>query len=184
MPIEIKKLIFKYWLIPICDEWCTDYISQNSFKIIDINKFKVITKGRRTIYGTYVCHKGSSYQWRIKINEYHGAGTLYWHPCIGIIINKKDILEKWVDDNGYAYKKQGYFVAGTTGKKIPETKKYCKTFDKIGDIMKVNLDLINYTLKYEINGKDYGIAFDNIEKYDYRLVVTVAEGENTELELM
>ena len=39
---------------------------------------------------------------------------------------------------------------------------------KNGDIIEMILDLDNYTLKYIVNGKDYGFAYDDIEKCKYR----------------
>ena len=41
-----------------------------------------------------------------------------------------------------------------------------------GDTVKMILDLNQYQLSYEVNGKSYGVAFSNIEKVGYRAVVS------------
>ena len=35
------------------------------------------------------------------------------------------------------------------------------------------LDLQNFTLSYNINGKDYGVSHDKIKQVDYRLFVAI-----------
>ncbi|ETO33608.1 hypothetical protein RFI_03494, partial [Reticulomyxa filosa] len=61
---------------------------------------------------------------------------------------------------------------------------YGEKFDKDGNIIVVHLDLINYQLSYTINGKKYGVAYDNLTKnVGYRLAVGLTEA-NWELELL
>ena len=60
-------------------------------------------------------------------------------------------------------------------------KKFC---DKVkeGDIIDMWLDLNDKELKYCINDKDYGKAFDEMEQTDYRAAVAVyRSGEEVEL---
>ena len=40
-----------------------------------------------------------------------------------------------------------------------------------GDILEMILNLNQYTLRYKINGKDYGVAFEDIEKTKYRAAI-------------
>ena len=48
----------------------------------------------------------------------------------------------------------------------------------------MSLDLENFTLSYKINGNNYGIAFNNIERCKYRLFVSFYHGEGTKLQLI
>ena len=41
------------------------------------------------------------------------------------------------------------------------------------DVIEMELDLNNLTFEYIINGKNYGIAFDNTENCNYRAAVTI-----------
>ena len=54
------------------------------------------------------------------------------------------------------------------------------------DVLTIDLDLINYTLRYSINDNDFGIAFDNIKpNTSYRLAVTLgANGKGTQIQLL
>ena len=40
-------------------------------------------------------------------------------------------------------------------------------------------NLNNLTIKYIINGKDYGIAFNNIENCNYRAAVTIDQNSSS-----
>ena len=188
IPTGIKKLIFDYWLINICDEWLvtekltTDVIKVNGFCI------DVLQKTRATIYGTKVISPGNRFTWIIKINKYFSRSTSYYHPCVGIIQNDAKIMENNKTRNSYTWSGHGYFYAGNTADIRPAnwslSKELVQTkYNKTGDIIYVNLDLINYTLSYKINDNDLGVIFQDIKKSDYRLTVTVAKGTGSQFEL-
>ena len=53
---------------------------------------------------------------------------------------------------------------------------------QIDDILEVDLDLQQNTLRYSLNGKDLGIAYRNLEDEDYRFAVTMGwKGESVQL---
>ena len=97
----------------------------------------------------------------------------YFNPYIGVIesndeiLNKYKLSELWPDD-GF-----GYALIGGCEILKPSDQDYGEKFNKEGDIMFIDLDLINYTLSYTINNKQHGIAFKNIKKTNYRLAISL-----------
>jgi len=55
----------------------------------------------------------------------------------------------------------------------PFRKNYGESIHKEGSILEVVLNLNDLTISFIINGKDYGIAYSNIEKKHYRIAVCV-----------
>ena len=53
-----------------------------------------------------------------------------------------------------------------------------------GDILEMILDLNEKTLRYILNGKDCGIAFNDIDDGSYRLAVTCWGGTGAEFEFL
>ena len=78
IPTEIKKLIFNYWLINICDEWLiTKYLDTHTIKVNGLC-INIKFENRATIYGTKVVSDGNTFTWIIKINKYYGRSTNYY----------------------------------------------------------------------------------------------------------
>ena len=92
-------------------------------------------------------------------------------------------MEDNKSDNIYAWDRYGYFYAGNIAVSIPDYKEFGIKYNKVGDIIYVNLDLINYTLSYKINDIDIGVVYKDIKKADYRLAFTVAQGVGSQFEL-
>ena len=59
--------------------------------------------------------------------------------------------------------------------------KYGVRIRECNEIMRVVLDMDEYTLSYVINGKEYGIAFDVDKECEYRLAVCMLPGMMVEL---
>lgn len=66
------------------------------------------------------------------------------------------------------------YLVGESENKHDGNEKYCKSC-KQGDIVEMTLDLNEFQLKYSVNGKDYGVAFDNIEETEYVGAVSMYE---------
>ena len=89
------------------------------------------------------------------------------------------------EDSGYAFisscgrlsdsSRPGTYCVGNVSGYDSEVAKYGIPCVE-GDIIEMELDLNNLTIKYIINGKDYGIAFNNIENCNYRAAVTIDGG--------
>ncbi len=146
-------------------------------QLIDIQSLSVIinTKTKmdreKSIYCIKKVSKGK-HKWEFK---YDKVTPGQWN-LIGIAKTSKTLpTEKafmgYSEGNGYAF-------AGpqqTTAE--PRWKSY-GTKCKSGDIVEMILDLDKRTLSYIINGKDYGIAEDQIEKTEYRAGVTLYKNDD------
>ena len=172
IPIDINKVCFQYWLIPVCDEWDRK-LSFNNIHIDGQIMKSAAKRGQpQSIYGCLGVDKGS-HTWQIKLRS-----NASWFT-IGIIQDKHEILTKfknsydYVVNNGCCLLCTGRFYKGGTD--IASAFKYC-TFPKgtvEGMVITMTLDMDNHTLSYKINGDDNGIATDEIDKTKYRLVVGV-----------
>ena len=63
-------------------------------------------------------------------------------------------------------------------------KKYGVPFKTANDIIDVHLDLNKGTLGYVINGKDYGIAYDDVDMSKEYTLFLIVNGEGTSLEIL
>ena len=61
-------------------------------------------------------------------------------------------------------------------------KPYGKVCDT-GSIIDIYLDLDKKTLSYHIDGKDYGVAFEDVKEGTYRLAVTLT-GKGTTVQIL
>ena len=116
------------------------------------------------------------YKWKFKLKKL--ANRAHWTTTIGIWKCNKHIEPK-VNDiftkgnhmaYGYAVNR-GTLVDEETGSKADYGTKY-GTNCKEGDIVEMLIDLDKLELKYIVNGKDYGKAFE-IEKTAYKAAVNL-----------
>eukprot|EP01084_Bolivina_argentea_P135969 239505_1 len=103
-------------------------------------------------YGQKVVEPGSIYVWRIKLvktkktsgEKQKGMGF----PYVGIGAFETD---------------QKYLFCGKRRMLSPGEKSYGEKFNKDGSVMIMTLNTKNWTLSYNINNKDYGVAFKYID---------------------
>eukprot|EP01084_Bolivina_argentea_P114428 203715_1 len=76
-------------------------------------------------------------------------------------------------------RKHGYMVFPGRGGLCPPSK-YCRLF-KSGDIVTMELNMINKTLSYGINDEWYGIANENIKPINYKVYVVQRYGAIVEI---
>ena len=116
-----------------------------------------------TAFGTEVISEGI-FAWKIKIISM-GSYRQAPYPCIGIIKSNETNLKRYYydaswDKVGYQFNYNGDNAIGCG-----------RTWISTGDIIDINFDLDQRTLKFIIN-QDVVIAFDNIDKVSYRLALT------------
>ena len=208
IPNELYVLCFTYWLYNVCDSWCADYHKENVIKI-DGDTVTTLYDHERgtlpniTLYGNHVVRDGSTYEWKIRMNRfgYYNPGSTHamfvklMNPEIGIIINDKDILQKYAVEEGrdlfnWAGTGYGYVLAG--GFRLLRSKNHRgfdlgksfykgaakERFNTDNDSISVHLDLVNHTLAYTINDNYCGIAFKNVTPNDYRLAISLTSSKS------
>ena len=181
VPSEVINVIFEFYLLG--DSWNTEYAQHiyitDEYKMENIKPYD----DHCAAYGNVVVKQGTVYKWTIKLTKYSLCGGNIHHPYIGVIKDDPSILKSY-KYRGHSFAPHGYlFCCGKQRILRPTKKSYGREFNKVGDIMEMILDLQNYTLRYIVNGVDCGIAFENIEKCDYRLGVNLF-GLNNELQLL
>ena len=101
--------------------------------------------------------------------------------------DKLEHLDEKVEDNKYGMltqdkllKTHHYLLDCTNGKLSPGDRRYTNGVIMAGDIMQIKLDLSDKreksTLSFNINNKNYGVAFMGIEKTRYVLVAMIGNG--------
>eukprot|EP01084_Bolivina_argentea_P319735 554589_1 len=142
------------------------------------------------VYGTIIIdkkkHPDSIYKWKLRLNKSNKECVL---PSIGIVVvndNTKLPLDYYcfVIASGQSYPCEYYGFELTWGsirsKEIDDQIGDClyhslKNDINEGDIIKMELNIKNKTLKYYLNDKDLGIAFKNINmNYKYCLAISFA----------
>ena len=197
IPDELYQLCFVYWLHKVCDSWSSKFHQDNMIQIngdeitVLYNKYSLGSSktNAETIYGNHVVENGSKFTWRLKMNEFGFSNSGMFellrkslNPSIGIIKDNDQFLKEscptrsqlWTSD-GY-----GYGLCGGNCALRPDNaigfqlyRSECPKFNVNGDVIEVHLDSINYTLSYTVNDKYCGIAFDNIDPYNYRLAIAL-----------
>ena len=115
-------------------------------------------------------------EWDLRI-DFESFGGI----CIGLwchnLKNKNNLQELPLDEH-FAYEPNGYGYTNKTGTLTHdgERKRYGLRY-KHGDILTMRLDLMSRELSYKINGKDQGIAYDNLPKGAYRLSIKLQFAE-------
>ena len=130
--------------------------------------------GDKTAFGSSVISQGI-FRWRIQMIS-AGVGDTETSSFIGIIVDDEETLVGYNDDLNWH--RTGYQLCGSTGTLYCNYKeslncisagKYGCRFMAEGDILEITLDLNEYTLSFMLNDEDFGVAFKNITKRNYRL---------------
>ena len=193
IPIDIINLVAYFYLL--YDEWDVNekseciQLSNNNTCIQNIDT----TKGYYTmssIFGTTICKRDNGkYEWKLQVtntNTNHQFEDMNGSNVIGIIkIGRYRDKSKNIDlDDDFLRSFYGYGVCHGKAKatcNVPvavffdslQDSKYGELFANINDTMTVCLDMDNYTLSYNINGTDYGKAFDVDKDSDYKFAVSI-----------
>lgn len=150
----------------------------------------------QTAFGNKVCIAGKKYEWTLAITKIDKNTYNHWKILIGVMKNCHcSTLITWRtshSDDRYSTSKfftclsnSGYAFIGsiggiTTGNKVDKiySRHDDKTekFEKVGDVIKVILDMNTYELSFVINGYNAGIAYKVTKDWDYRLAVSMTEG--------
>ena len=141
-------------------------------KYIDIQGLSVVINTKQKMNGeqSIYCIKRVStgkHKWKFRYDQ---VTRNVWN-LIGIAKTRTQLpTEKpWMGIGG----DYGYAFAGPQSVTAePKWRLYGKCCNS-GDIVEMILDLDERTVSYTINGKDYGIADDNIEQTEYRAGVTL-----------
>ena len=170
IPGDINSICFLFWLIKVCDQWDSKYASK--YIKIDGHVVESIKDVQYTsVYGCHCIDKGT-HTWEMEVNQIGGQFLL-----IGLIEDEPNILEKskksaeYVRGHGCVlYINDGKFYRGSTTSGNP----YISTsvFGSKNYRIQMTLDMDNHKLCYAVNGKDYGVATNELDKQRYRMVVT------------
>ena len=202
-PDSIKILLSQFLGCLISDEWDPDSINtRNNEKdkvIIYGNDNRCIKRWKPLkapwgylgyILGTKLVD--FSYKWTLRILECEGEkfGSL-----IGIVPHRniidpenenkilithrfddRDILGHQKKHNGYGYWPYSKWIFhGET------SRSYGDKFVHPYDIVEIDLNMKEQTLSFIVNGKNFGIAFENIAIQPYRLIVAFYNSDNVQL---
>ena len=141
-------------------------------------------------YTTSICGKmvvDCSYIWRLQIGK---TNESQFGSLIGIIPNHKVVQDNGdfialnsrfdiAPYNGYSFWSYNY---GETGQVQRDTfKKPYGTKLVTDDIIEIHLNMKQFTVSFIINGKNYGVAFENIENTQYRLIVVIYNDDYVKL---
>ena len=189
-PIDNPYYNISKFIIYIClsfyhilDKWDINCKSQH----IQI-KDNVIT-GHNLDYQTAflhtICKSPNKYHWRFKIELFNGKYAS-WNNLIGVYkLNDRPLPSLSVENDFVHMDNCGYAFVSSSGELTDASSPgdYCVNGTvlntefgiacKQGDTIEMTLDLTQWTIGYVINGKDYGVAFRDIEKCDYRAAVCV-----------
>ena len=164
-----------YNIIPsLVIHWCLLYFhikeqfdpqncSKSFFKLSDNNS--VASQMRHGCDGVALLKKVVSegvHRWRFKLTEHNGS-----YAYIGVFKAKQQ--PKWDQHIGRDtyYTGKSYAWSIYSANKGPgDVRHWIKFGEKpnTGDVIEMTLDLNKFELKYSVEGKDYGAAFQNIEK--------------------
>eukprot|EP01084_Bolivina_argentea_P049167 90464_1 len=138
------------------------------------NIIENINSDWQSIFGENICEEPYSYSWSLKIvggcYSVHGC----WENLVGIHVNDGDEMT----DAYFTASKTGYAFIGSQASLTQygywkTVNEYGQKFEKIGDTMRVYLDLKKHTLSYCINGQFYGTAFDVKPNTEYKFAVSL-----------
>eukprot|EP01084_Bolivina_argentea_P068471 124641_1 len=131
-----------------------------------------------SVYGKVVCKTGYKYHWQFKIK------TFAIHFMFGVAKVSNGFACK---DTYLGTKEVGYYAAygnantayvyqsGASGEYG------MKRFNKNGCVLDMYLDLTNYKLSFKTGGQDTGVVIDNLSQEDYRMIVSLYNGQQIEL---
>ena len=188
IPMQMIKLCYLFWFIDTCDKWdkslCHQIVQINgsSVKLDDDVEWTPERPMLCTIYGCNSIKTGQIFTWKLRFNSY------VYFCCIGVIHDKINILKANIIDNNFGRLHPGCFLTNTHGSICYEwggQDDYCPKFENKGDLIEITLNMIEHTIRYKINGIDYGIAYNKLYKDSYRLAVCMTGTfDNEEIELL
>ena len=170
-PKDIIELIYQY--NSRHDAWDKTYIS-SAYKLINDHCFQVSNMTDSfTIYGTESIDSKSEYHWILQL-KYRGYGwTGKCRTIIGIIKDDPYWLKvKQNRDNWHQVtNKGGYSFDARIGRMMPTYKYYGQrnAFSATNDTIEIKLK--DRKLSFVINGKDHGVAIQDVVAQKYRLCV-------------
>eukprot|EP01083_Nonionella_stella_P018287 50996_1 len=132
--------------------------------------------GTKIIYGWPWCQK---YRWKIQMVhaiDANATSQIHWRDCFFGVISED--YNRWC---AYGYCHRSGYRYHPEPSKVSNDDVYGPIL-KAGDIIEFELDLEHKTLQYYVNGTDLGIAWNNLENSNYRLIVTMGcKGEEIKL---
>ena len=193
IPDVLKELCLSLYLIVI-DQW-NKKLSHKTFAIDEASReiFSTVTGGRRHAFGSLIIGKGEIMIWSIKITNDNPQRHDNNRAVMFGISNTSEI-DNWneksgayhfcdTEFNGSGY---GYYAwTGYTHTSLrAERNPYGPSWDK-DDIITMTLDMTGKkygVLSYAINGKDLGVAFDDIDiDGNYRMSVCMHSKDSLQL---
>ena len=183
IPVDIIDIIYLYQ--QVCDKWSKKY-SHHDIIIDDIdNTITFDADHTATAFGTRLVDTGV-YKWMIK--RLTKESTYYkTYPYIGIIKDNQENLDKYIDSSsweyvGYQYCAGSGYICGIN--RMPFEFNFEWNEYKLNDKLEIILDLNQQTLAFSLNGKDAVVAFENIEKAKYRLVLSSYNDHEAQFQLL
>ena len=160
--IECLKYYFEY------DKWDENGYAKDCMKLED-DIITCIEKSNMSAFCLNVASEGV-HEWKFKIVQ---ITDLSWTQSIGIWkVNKKNDAPYNTD---FCFKSgESYALKNTGSLRSGDSKEwYCKTGFRTGDIITMTLDMNKGILKFGINDKDYGKAYDVDSECQYRAAISL-----------
>ena len=189
IPDELIGLFFLLWFIDVCDNWdelsCHQTLVDIDGACVQLNENYEYGKDNIwgcTIYGSHVVRE-EVFKWCLEFKT-----AIHW-ICIGIIVDKKEEIEKNKHSNEYGIDIGcGCFWFNSNGWLQYDDKKdydYSSIFVEEGTMIEMTLDMNNQTIQYKINDTECKtVKIDSLSKQmGYRLAVTLTQKDN-EIQLL
>ena len=164
-----------------CDEWNVSFIG-NGLELKDRTLSPIAIsrmKKAGSAYGKRIIKSGRfSWRFRIESMDMIGRGN---KPMIGIW--RVNFIDNPPLNTFFTVRKSGYAIDPTTGLITDKYGCFGNPYAEgcnEGSIIEMVLDLESLGLRYIIDGKDYGKAFD-VVKSDYRMAVYLSVGASVTL---
>ena len=177
IPYDVIKIIDEF--LVFSDRWDASYIIKDSIEINPETNSITSLGNTCTVYGEAIVDCRSMIQtWKLKILKYKGTG---WFSMVGIVENDHGWLTKNRQNPRWWEERRGYgFVCGHASiiyydeNGIFKLNKYGEKFKHKDDTMEIILNVQEGSLKFVINGTDYGNVSKNLDKTkEYRLAITL-----------
>ena len=182
IPSEIKRVCFDYWFIAVCDEWSEKFsndryeINGSCIKLVTESSF--INNQYCSAFGTRSVCRGI-FSWKIRFKT-----DVNWF-CIGVIHDDEKLLKKHANDADYdEYDYGGSFFCSGEWYSDHQSEQYGVKCGRKDDVIAMTLDMDHHTISYKINDEDYGIAWNEMNKDKYRLVISNSNTIGDEIELL
>ena len=185
IPISINKICGVFYQL-YNDKWDKKYIGVNHRLSQDGYRIEHIKSYQNTSYGSLIVKSPGIYRWGFKLHHTcHLTKDNYWAVVLGVWKTKsaeEPLTKKAFSTNahGKGHYEWGYAFDAIPGVLIKPAGwisnggKYGKRCT-VGDVIEIELDLNQFVLKYRINNKDMGNAFENIEDTEYRVACSTVK---------